>query len=325
MKDFLAATAIFAVILLIVPLIMAKTGKNMNNDNQIYAITAASMTDSEKDVAFNVYDPKTGKKSTVKGFDFICGVVAGEMPADYHEEALKAQAVAAFSYCCYKMENAKSPDDAYITIGTDVAYLARESAKEKWGGGFDGRWGRIERAVKAVYGKALFYGGKVIEAHFFDMSSGMTESCKDVFGTDLPYLVEVASPGDKLEEDYETYVTLSLDEFKSKVLAFDKTADFSSEPGRYLTNIKRSNAGGIISADLCGKTVSGRRIREIFGLRSTNFTLSYRDGKFTFDVKGNGHGVGMSQCGAQYMALHGKTWRQILEWYYKGAVIGDYF
>lgn len=323
MKDYLIATAIFIVILLTVPLLMAETGKNMNNDNQLYAITASSMKSGQQDITFNISDPSSGNNISVDGFDFICGVVAGEMPSEYDDEALKAQAVAAFSYCCYKREKA-SGNAPYITIGTDVTYLSRESAKEKWGDSFESRWGKIENAVREVYGKALFYDGKVIEANFFDMSSGMTESSKNVFGTDLPYLVEVVSPGDKLEKDFKTSVTLSLEEFKSKVSQFDGSIKFAGSPSKYIKNIKRSNAGGVISADLCGKKVTGRQIREIFGLRSANFTVSYKDGKFTFDVKGYGHGVGMSQCGAQYMALHGKSWQEILRYYYKGVVIGDY-
>lgn len=321
MKDYLIAAAIFILILLFTPMLMAGTGKNVNNDGYTYAIAEKAANTGAKGTAFKICDAKSGAQSTVPGFDFICGVVAGEMPSRYDEEALKAQAVAAFSYCCCLRDKS---GDAYITTGSSVAYLPRNSAERLWGANFETQWGKIENAVREVYGNALFYNGEVIQANFCSMSSGITESSKDVFGDDLPYLVEVASPGDKLEKDYETHVTVTLKQFKAKAADFCGKAEFDGNPGKFLTDIKRSGAGGVVTATLCGKKISGSQIRELFGLRSTNFTLSYSDGKFNFDVKGYGHGVGMSQCGAQYMALHGKSWREILEWYYKGTTVGDY-
>jgi stage II sporulation protein D len=323
MKDFVIAVAIFALILLFTPLLLASTGKSVNKTESTYAIgekTVSSVTnETATDKTFEIRDLKSGKKSTVNGFDFICGIVAGEIPSDYDEQAMKAQAVAAFSFCTYLNEHGEE-----ITTGEDVAYLPRDSAEKQWGKNFEKAWGKIESAVKDIYGKALFYNGELVEANYYSISSGTTESSKDVFGNEIPYLVEVSSPGDKLEKDYETHVALTLAQFKAKVKAFNPKAAFDKNPQKYIADIKRSNAGGIITATLCGKSVSGQDIRTLFELRSANFTLSYSNGKFTFDVKGYGHGVGMSQCGAQYMAEHGKSWQEILEWYYKGAVVGDY-
>lgn len=322
MKDWIIAVAIFALILLFTPMLLAGTGKTVNNSSYTYSSKEKIIDSTSKDITFRVRDFQSGVQDTVVGFDFICGVVAGEMPSEYNEQALKAQAVAAFSYCCYLREH--STGGAYIRIGMDVAYLPRDSAKKLWGTDFEKQWGKIEKAVRQVYGKALFYDGNVIEATYCDMSSGITESCKDVYGNVLPYLVEVASPGDKLEKDYLSHVTLTLEQFIEKVSASDSEAKFDIEPEKFLVNIRRSGAGGVDTATLCGKNVTGRNIRSIFSLRSTNFTLAYSGGKFTFTVKGYGHGVGMSQCGAQYMARHGSSWQDILRWYYKGTTIGDY-
>jgi stage II sporulation protein D len=156
------------------------------------------------------------------------------------------------------------------------------------------------------------------------MSSGVTENSKDVWGNSVPYLVEVQSPGDKLQKDFETHVTVTQTDFHTSVAAVVKGAVFSSNPRSWLMDVKRSDAGGVTTATLCGKNVSGGDIRTIFGLRSTDFTVSFNSGKFTFDVKGFGHGVGMSQCGAEYMAQQGKSWQEILEWYYPGVSVGNY-
>ncbi|HEX2938656.1 MAG TPA: stage II sporulation protein D [Ruminiclostridium sp.] len=319
MKDFIIPIAIFALLMLFVPMFLVGKAQNVNNSLNTYATAIETINQNGRDLVFQIRDGKTGKNETVAGFDFICGVVAAEMPVSYNSEALKAQAVAAFTYCCYQKEQG----GALITTGLSVAYLSRDEAKAKWGSAFNDLWGKIELAVSDVYGKALFYNGKVIEATFYDMSSGITESCKDVFGQDQPYLVEVSSPGDTLQKDFISHAEFSLDDFKAKVKAFNPKPDFNGEPSSYLKVVSRSGAGGVMSADLCGKTVTGRDIRTLFGLRSTNFNLSYNNGKFIFEVKGYGHGVGMSQRGAEYMAEQGKSWEEILLWYYKGTEIKD--
>lgn len=314
MKDYIIAAAIFVLVILILPLVLANSGKRVNKSEPVYA----SLATTQGDVDFTVTEAPKGLKSTVEGFDFVCGVVAGEMPSDYDPEALKAQAVAAFSYCCYLSQHGRT-----IEPGEDVAYLPRSEAQKEWGKDFSARYGKIEGAVRDVYGKALFYGGVVVEANFFSISSGVTESSRDVFGEDLPYLVEVKSPGDQLAKGYETHVAISVPQFEKKVREAYSGALFG-DPESFVTHIKRSGAGGVLTADLCGRTVPGTEIRELFSLRSTNFTVSAGGGKIDFDVKGYGHDVGMSQCGAQYMALEGKSWRQILAWYYPGTAVGDY-
>ncbi|CDZ23670.1 putative membrane protein [[Clostridium] cellulosi] len=318
MKDFIIPVAIFLLLMLLIPMISLINAKKVNNHVNTYASASQTISIKSDNFTFKIKDGKTGNYETVKGFDFICGVVAGEMPASYNVEALKAQAVAALTYCLYQNENGT------IVTGLSIAYLTPEEQKKRWSSNYENNKKKIEHAVSEVYGKVLTYDGKIIDAVFFNMSSGITENCKDVFGKELPYLVEVSSPGDTLQEDFISHTALTLDEFKAKVKGFDKDADFSGNPADYLKIEKRSGAGGVISARLCGKEVSGRDIRSIFGLRSANFTLSYKDGTFDFEVKGNGHGVGMSQRGAQYMAQQGKNWREILKWYYKGAEISDY-
>ncbi len=331
MKDFIFTVAIFAIILLMTPLLLAETGNNVKHVSAAYAngtetveIDGNTNNDNAKGGSFEIDNASTGEKQQIDAFDFICGVVAGEIPAEYNTEALKAQAVAAFSYCSYIREHGFGIQGNSITTGENVAYLPKSEAQKLWGSNFGANWGKIENAVKSVDGKALFYDGDVIQATYYAMSSGITESSKDVWGDSVPYLVEVQSPGDKLQKDYETHVTVTKEDFHKSVAAYVKGAVFNKDPKKWIAGIKRSKAGGVITADLCGKTVSGGDIRTIFGLRAADFTVSFANGKFTFDVKGFGHGVGMSQCGAEYMAEQGKSFEEILEWYYPGVSVGNY-
>lgn len=329
MKEAIISIAVFAVLLLLTPLVLAGHTKNVNKIRIHNSVVSAYKTDVS---TFRVYNLSTKNTEQIAAFPFICGVVAGEMPAEYHPEALKAQAVAAFSYCCYLRTQrldkvgAPLPQNADFTIGSNkfVAYISKEQSKAKFGSNYDSYWSKIEAAVRAVYGKALTYNGSICNAVYCDMSSGTTESCKDVWGDDVPYLVEVPSPGDKLCKGYETHVDIAENKFCSEVLKFYKGAVFPSDHLQWISGINRSAAGGVISANLCGKKVRGVDIRSLFGLRSTDFSVSYADGRFTFDVKGYGHGVGLSQEGAESMASEGKSWEDILKWYYKGAQITDY-
>lgn len=322
MKDFIIAAAIFIAILLLIPFLLAETAHNVNNPDYIYAQSALTVQPGEKEITFSIRDGKTGALRDEEGYSFICGVVAGEMPAEYDTEALKAQAVAAYSFCCYKQAHVAAQGS--IVTGTDVAYLSRSDAQKLWGSRFAAQWAKIADAVRAVYGQALFYGGQVIEANYCDMSSGITESSKDVYGTALPYLVEVESPGDTQAKGYLSRVRVTLAQFKERVSGLLPGVKFGADPQGYMTVLGRSKAGGVTSVKLCGTQVTGRDIRALFSLRSANFTVSWQDGGYLFTVRGDGHGVGMSQCGAEFMARQGKNWREILAWYYRGTTLGHF-
>lgn len=324
MKDFIITVAIFALVLLVTPMLAMGKSDNVKQKAHVYASCTTVKIDKNPELStqngnFCIHDLSSGKEQTLDAFDFICGVAAAEVPAEYNLEALKAQAVSAFSYCAYQREHSTG-----ITAGESVAYLSKEDAQKKWGGDFAKDWAKIEDAVRTVDGKAIYYKGNLAESTFYDMSSGTTENCKDIWGNDVPYLIEVSSPGDKLQKNYETHVTLTKDQFQKTVLSFYKDAKFDKSPENWLCITKRTSAGSVLSAALCGKTVTGSQIRSMLGLRSADFSVTYSNGRFDFDVKGYGHGVGLSQCGAQYMALQGKNYEQIIAWYYPGTNIGNY-
>lgn len=324
MKDYIIAIAVFALILLITPMLMAGKSSNVKQKSTTYASCSSVKIDknsaAQKDSGdFSIHNLSTGKEEDLDAFDFICGVVAAEVPAEYNPEALKAQAVSAFSYCAFQREHG-----AGISTGESVAYLSKDDAQKKWGGDFEKDWAKIEDAVRAVDGKAIYYKGSLAESTFYDMSSGTTESCKDIWGNDVPYLVEVSSPGDKLQKNYETHVTLTKDQFRKIISSSLKDAKFDKNPANWLNISKRTGAGSVLNAALCGKTVTGAQIRSMLSLRSADFSVNYSKGKFDFDVYGYGHGVGMSQCGAQYLAQQGKNYEQIISWYYPGTNIANY-
>lgn len=326
MKGMASCVAVFAALMLLVPLIV--TGGTKTPAVQPDTIKKINETE-----VFRVMNVKTGKIENIGAYDYICGVVAAEEPAGFHTEALKAQAVAAFTYAVYRREdNLLKPSTNTVHKGADVctdpnhckAYLSKEDAQKEWGSSFDSDWTKISGAVAAVANKVMLYDNKPIIAVFSDMSSGTTESSKDVWGADLPYLTEVPSIGDTLAPGFESTVRLTKEQFQTKVKAKYADADFSADPSQWVSKITRSKAGGVISADICGKTITGENIRILLGLRSANFQVTWKDNIFTFNVKGYGHGVGMSQYGSDYLAGQGKKWDEILKWYYKGVTIGDY-
>lgn len=343
MKEIRMYVAAFVTLFLAVPLIVTQLpaavhpGAEPHAGSRTGTVSAASGDASaEAETAgevFRVFQTSTGQVADVGAVDYICGVVAAEVPVTYHEEALKAQAVAAFTYACHARENnLKNPQKNSAIGGADLsddsntfeAYLSEAAARVKWGGNFDSRWNRIRSAVEQVAGQVIVWQGKPIDAVFFSASAGRTEDAADVWGESVPYLKSVDSSFDKNAPDYQSRRQLSKDDFAGRVKAKYPAAVFGSDPSKWVASVTRSQAGGIKQAKLCGTEVSGETMRVLFGLRSTNFTVSYQNGTFTFDVKGNGHGVGMSQYGAEYLAAHGKTWKQILTYYYTGVLFGSY-
>lgn len=251
--------------------------------------------------------------------DYIFGVVAAEMPALYEEEALKAQAVAAYTFACYRMNGSKDAE-YHITADADTAqcFITREEAAVRWGDKNDEYSDKIDSCIDAVKGELLTFDGKPIFAAYHAISPGSTNSCADVWGSDLPYLKSVDSIGDRLADGYLSETTLTAEEVAQKL---SSVATSSGGPENYFYDISATQNGYVKSIVFCGKQISGSELCNLLGLRSCNFTLDYNEGNFTFSVKGYGHGVGMSQTGANYMAKQGSSYKEILLHYYRGATL----
>ena len=266
---------------------------------------------------FRVLDKDSGTVTKMTAEEYIFGVLAAEMPALYDEEALKAQAVAAYTFALNRQtENADKDYDITTDMGTDQSFITEEKAREKWGDKADEYCDKLKGAVKEVEDFAITYDGKPILAVYHAISSGKTEDCKNVWGKEYPYLKAVASPGDSLAPDYISKAVFSADDLRDKL---SKTVKLSGEPKDYFGKAERTDSGTVKSIEVCGADLSGGEIRSALSLKSSNFEISYKDGEFVFTVYGYGHGVGMSQYGADCMAKQGSDFKEILLHYYSGC------
>ena len=269
--------------------------------------------------SFDVCNTLTGEITKMTAQDYIFGVVAAEMPALYETEALKAQAVAAYTYACYRrVENSAKNYDITTDHTADQSFITAEAAAEKWGDKAEEYTKKIRDATAAVEGYMLTYGGKPVLSVYHAISSGKTESAGNVWGSEYPYLQPVSSPGDKLSPDYLSTVQLSADELRPKL---DGIGDLSGDPAGWFGEGSPSDSGTVLKIPVGGETVTGARVRAALNLRSSNFKAAYADGVFTFTVLGYGHGVGMSQYGANYMAKQGSDFKEILSCYYTGTKV----
>lgn len=251
--------------------------------------------------------------------DYIFGVVAAEMPALYEEEALKAQAVAAYTFALYRKAN-NSEADYDLTADGDTAqcFITREEAAERWGDNCEEYSKKIDACIASVQGEKLVYQNEPIFAAYHAISTGNTNNCVDVWSEDLPYLKSVESVGDQLAEGYLSEVTLSADEVNEKL---NSVATASGETQNYFSNPVVNESGYVKEITYCGSVLSGNQVAKLLGLRSSSFEITFTDNIFTFTVKGYGHGVGMSQTGANYMAQQGCDYKEILLHYYPGATL----
>ena len=265
---------------------------------------------------------KDGSVEEMDMQDYLRGVVSAEMPPGFHPEALKAQAVAARSYAMYCASFSKH---GRAQVCTDYAccqaWQSEEECKAKWGERYDENAEKIRAAVEATRGEYLASGGLPVFAAFHSSSAGATENSADVWSA-VPYLVSVESP--ETAEDVPNYVSVvrcSPIDLRDTVLSAHSEADFSGPEENWVGELRRGGSGRVASVELGGISLEGTEIRQLFSLRSTAFELVYDEGVFTFTVTGFGHGVGMSQYGADKMARLGADYREILAHYYPGTVL----
>lgn len=236
--------------------------------------------------------------------EYVAGVVAAEMPAAFPEEALKAQAVAARTYQIRQMRAAGSEAVLY-QVGQ--AYLSEAEQKKKWGKEYACYAGKIHRAVRATAGEIMVYDGEPILAAFHAQSGGRTEDAENVWNGAVPYLKSVDSHEDRQAPNNETTVTVSA----------ERLADCLGVPRQAEVFVKSRTDAGYVKEVAAGERVfSGREVRERLGLRSAAFTIAKNGDSYTFTVHGYGHGAGMSQYGACFLAEQGKDYHEILRHYY---------
>ena len=251
--------------------------------------------------------------------EYVRGVVASEMPADFAKEALKAQALTARTYIVKQMmsdEKMKLPEDA-IVADTEFyqVYKGDEELKKTWGPDYNWKIKKIEEAVQETSGQILTYEGTPIDATFFSTSNGFTENSEAIWLNSLPYLKSVESPWDKNSPKFSGQKVIPISEFESK-LGVKVPSDGNIGEVTEFTAGKR-----VAKVDINGKEISGTDIREKLGLMSTDFTWERKGNDIVIHTEGYGHGVGMSQYGANGMAEEGKKYQDIVQYYYQGVEI----
>ncbi|MBQ0084025.1 MAG: stage II sporulation protein D [Clostridiales bacterium] len=250
--------------------------------------------------------------------DYLIGVLGTEIEPTYEPEAIKAQAIASYTFTLYKKDKNKNEKYDILASTSAQGYKTTADLKEKWGENYEKYINIFKDNLKAVEGIYLSYDNKPIYAAYHWFSAGKTENCADVFGGDYPYLTAVDSIGDLLCPDYLHTAEISIADFKK---AFSEKCSLPEKAENYIGKIENTASGGAKTVKVGDKTFSGAEFRKALGLRSANFDYKLSGEKFVFTTRGYGHGVGMSQYGANYMAQQGSTYKEILSWYYKGAVL----
>ncbi len=279
---------------------------------------------SDEQIKLPVFLHSSGETVSMSLHNYLCCVMMAEVPYTFHEEALKAMAVAARTYALFKLKNADAYcHDGGAVICTDyshcMAYLSYEGAVERWSEKWaDIVYPKMDAAVSATDGMVVCYDGELINALFHAMSCSYTASAKEVWGSDIPYLVSTSSPETDEIDGFTSTVTFSADEFRARLSGICR---FEGNPSGYVGQYWYDASGRVEKLMICGTEISGTRVRELLKLRSCRFYISYQDGNFVIKTKGYGHGVGLSQYGANVLAQDGCDFKQILEHYYNGTCV----
>jgi stage II sporulation protein D len=303
--------------------------ENIKNDTGIFEeYEKLSVVDIEEPKMIKVYNAKTNQVMKIDFEEYLKGVVASEMPANFNEEALKAQAVTARTYLLYRLK--KYPDGQTEHNGAPVCtsthcqvWTSKDdliaSHEEGW---YKQYWGKIENSVNSTKGQILTYEGKVIEPLFHSTSGGKTENSEDVFSSSVPYLKSVESPYEGEAPKLHDSVKMTVDEFINKIKSAYGDLNITRDNLKEKVQLGQVSKGGKIKTIyIDGTEVTGRDMRSLFNLNSTDFSFVQSGDEIEILTTGYGHGVGMSQWGADGMAENGYNYQQILKHYFTGTEI----
>ncbi len=276
------------------------------------------------DGTFRIFDLLSENILEVSYSDYVKGAIASEMGADFEFEALVAQGVAAFSCGLYQQKIHFAADyDFSAAPDKKLGYMTEEKAMEIYGDNFDEKWAVISSAAEKAMKYVLTYNGEPALAVYHAISNGTTESSENAWNGAVPYLVSVKSPGDVHHPDYETKISVSRAE-ALEILNKNGAGLNGSYPEEWFEGATRTEAGYVDKIIIGAATFSGEKLRSIFNLRSSDFDVQYKDDNFIFTVRGYGHGVGLSQVGANYMAKEGADFKEILAHYYPGTELKNF-
>ena len=256
-----------------------------------------------------------GTVSSMKMSDYLTGVLLAEMPTEFEPEALKAQAVVSATYAL-RREEVQDKHGGAVCLHSGCCQGYRDPEEFVRNGGSQADVEKIRNAVEAVTGQVLTYDGDLIEATFFSCTGGSTEAAVEVWGGEVPYLQAMPSPGEEIAAHYKDEQIFSREELEEKL-----EISLGEDPAGWFDQMRFTEGGGVRSAEVGGEEFTGVELRKKLGLRSTDFSVTPMDDQVCLTTHGFGHRVGMSQYGAQAMALAGNNYVQILTHYYQGAEV----
>lgn len=275
----------------------------------LYIFLGPNIKTKLRHVGFNKFNNVNIDK--IKLENYVIGVVAAEMPATFSFESLKAQAVVSRTFIYRKITNGNI---SYDNLSDDKgqAYITKKEMKDKWKNNYDEYYLKIKRAVEDTKDEIVVYNNEPIKAYYFSSSNGMTENSKAVFGEE-EYLISVDTSFDKKSKEYEKEVIFSAKELLNKLNINSDVVNIGK--------IERSSTNHVISVEINSIIMSGIEFRRKLGLRSTDFDIFVNSNEVTVVTRGYGHGVGMSQYGANYLASNGKDYREIIKYFYHNVNI----
>lgn len=314
-KKITAITMSFILVLVMIPMLyyVIYRSAQVNPEQETKKLTFQSQQSFQvepEEAMVTVFRVEKNEYHDLPLEEYLVGVVSGEMPASYELEALKAQAVAARTYTLNIMETESA---IYDTVQHQV-YMDQAQLKERWGNDFDEYYNKVKQAVDETKGEIIEYNGERITPLYFSISNGYTENSEDYWDNEIPYLKSVSSEWDKTAPKYEEVVEFDLKTLRTKF-------NNSKLTKKDFTILSRTEGKKVDEVLIGNKVYSGREVRELLGLRSSDFTFEFKDNKMLITTRGYGHGVGMSQYGADQLAKMGKSYQQILQYYYQNINI----
>ncbi len=330
--------ALFCIVFLI-PSICTRQKRQLQKNENVENISEEKTVESNNEANYPNYDytsfatiklyhTKTGDIEELPIDEYLYGVVSSEMPVKYEIEALKAQAVVARTYTIYQITHSKGKHnnaDICDNYACCQAWISKEDRFAKWDEkDSENNWKKIVNAVNSTQGKVITYNGDVIDAFFHSNSGGITETASNVWGgQNFPYLKSVETSGEDEYSEYNSEVELSKDELTNKLKEKHSEIEINYEENDVIKIIEFTESGRVKKIKFGNVEIAGTEARTILGLKSTNFNFEIRDNSVIFFVKGYGHGVGMSQTGADSLAKQGAGYEEIIKHFYSNVEIID--
>ena len=295
---------IFVALIILIPYLMISWFYDVSSEHLFFV----------KNTNIRVLRDKTKEIDVIPFEEYIVGVLAGEMPINFNEEALKAQALASRSYAMKKMIYNKNNEYDVIDTVKNQVYLDNETLKKSWKDNYDKNITKLKEIVLKTKGEYITYNNQVIDAFFFSTSIGITENSENVFGNKVPYLKSVVSTWDEISPLYRVNKEYELKEFYKKL-----SLNYSNKLN--IEYIDITSTGKVKKIKINDNIIDSKKIVETFDLKSYYFEINQKNNRIIITTKGCGHGVGMSQYGAQSMALNGYKYEDIIKYYYKDVEI----